>query len=196
MNVTQVFSLILASALAENLVFAETLGIGLFLRSGGKRSAALWCGGALTGLTTLASVISWAVNALVLTPLGLTELLLAVDVLLIALLEWGLRKWLEVSRSGAAAILRPYGAMLAVNSAVLGTALAVAGRGLSFPEAALWGFFSGAGFMLSSALFTSVRERLEFSECPKAFEGVPIALVTAGLLAMAFLGFSGIRILP
>ena len=84
--------------------------------------------------------------------------------------------------------------LITTNCAVLGVVLQNTQSGYSFIESVIYGVTGGIGFLLAIVLFASVRERLEFSECPKAFEGFPIALVTAGLIALAFMGFSSLDV--
>ena len=84
--------------------------------------------------------------------------------------------------------------LITTNCAVLGVVLQNTQNSYGFIESLVYGVTGGVGFLLAIVLFASVRERLEFAECPKAFEGFPIALVTAGLLALAFLGFSGLKV--
>jgi len=84
--------------------------------------------------------------------------------------------------------------LITTNCAILGIALISSDAGTGFFTSVLYAFFSGVGFSLALLLFSSIRQQLEFSECPAAFEGFPIAFVTAGLLAMTFMGFSGLKI--
>lgn len=195
MSLAELLCLAVFAVFAENIVLAQLLGICPFLGASGKMRTALGTGLAVTLIMTVASLITWAVNAFVLFPLGLDGFLQTVAFILILaalaqLAELLLKKFLP-SLHGALGLSLP---LITVNCAVLGTALLNTRENHGALMSTLCGLLGGLGFTLAIVLFASVRERLEFSECPKAFRGIPLALVTAGLLAMAFMGFSGLNL--
>lgn len=187
MRASELFSLALLASLAENLVLSQGLGSEALLTLSGKRGRVLPGAAAMTALMTLLSVLSWLVREYVLAPLGLGRLLLLVQAVILGLLCLGLEALGERLPGWGAD--RAWMAALGVNGAVLGCALLVLEKGLTLPAAALYGLFSGLGFLLVSLLLSQLRERLRFSKCPKAFEGLPILLVAVGLVAMIFTCF-------
>ena len=115
-------------------------------------------------------------------------------ILVIAALVQFIEMFLQKSMPSLYEALGVYLPLITTNCAVLGVVLQNTQSGYSFIESVIYGVTGGIGFLLAIVLFASVRERLEFSECPKAFEGFPIALVTAGLIALAFMGFSSLDV--
>ena len=130
----------------------------------------------------------------ILVPTNLTYLQTIVFILLIAALvqfvEMVLKKYM-VSLYNALGVYLP---LITTNCAVLGVVLQNTQNGYGFIESVVYGVTGGIGFLLVIVIFASIRERMEFSEWPKAFEGFPIALVAAGLIALAFMGFSGLKV--
>ncbi len=186
-------SIALGAILVSNVVFSQLLGAGPFLKGSGSLRAALGTGLAVTLVMTLTSAACWPVNEYILVPNGLKfvemAIFLLIAVFLVELLELLWRKLApgrELPSTG--------GLPLAANCAVLGVVLQNVQNVSSFLQSLTYGVAGGLGFLLAILLFAGVRERLEFAECPKAFEGLPIALVTAGLLALCFTGFSNLNI--
>lgn len=193
MNLAELLSLAIFVIFTENVVLVQLLGVRPLLDSSGKMGTALGTGLAVTLVMGLASLGTWAVNTYLLTPLGLDRFLNTVAfILMIALLVYLLELFLKRVIPSLHALPGMSLPLVATNCAVLGAVLLNTQKGLGAPESVAVGVFGGLGFTLAAVLLASVRERLEFSEYPKAFEGFPIALVTAGLLAMAFMGFSGL----
>lgn len=194
MTVTELFALALAAVTAENFILARFLDIPPFLGRGRPRGAVLGMGLAVTAALSLGSMLAWTVEAYLLGPLGLAYLRPAVCLLLVAGLVYGtgplLRKYLPEDWAALAVYLP----LAAVNGAVLGAALWSTGGALTLGTAAACGVLAGLWFTAALVLFSSVWERLEFSQPPKSFAGLPLALVAAGLLVMAFLGFSGVKL--
>lgn len=195
MNAGELLSLALITILAENVVLTQLWGVHPFLHSSEKPGIALGGGLCVTLISGLTSLCAWFFNTYLLVPYGLDQYLQTVMFVLTAaamtgLLDTGLRLALPKVRSLPGTQIP----LIAVNCSVLGIALQNAQRGFGALESAAHGVFAGLGFTLAAVLLASVRARLEFSDCPKAFEGLPIALVSAGLLAMAFMGFSGLHL--
>lgn len=187
-------SIALGAILVSNVVFAQLLGAGPFLKGSGSLRTALETGVSLTVVMTLTTAVCWPINEYILAPNGLRFVEMAVFLLtavfLVELLELAWKKLIPGRE------LPPTGGLpLAANCAVLGIVLQNVRNVSSFLQSLTYGVTGGLGFLLAILLFAGVRERLEFAECPKSFEGFPIALVTAGLLALCFTGFSGLNIL-
>ncbi len=195
MNLGELLSLAIFAILAENVVFTRFLGVDPFLSTSRKMGSAICMGLAVTVIMGLTSLCSWLVNFYVLIPTKTDRYLqilayVLIIIILVRLLGLLLRK-ISPSMHAALDVHLP---LVITNCAVLGAALLNTQNGYGALGSTLYGIFGGLGFTLATILFTSVRERVEFSECPKAFEGFPIALVTAGLLAMAFMGFAGVNL--
>ena len=187
-----IFMIMFAAILTQNFIFSRFYGCCPFLGVSDKPSTALGMGMAVTFVMTLSSAATWAVYRYLLEPFGLEYLKTIAFILVIATLvqfiEMFLRKFIPVLYSA----LGIYLPLITTNCAVLGAATINANSGRTVLEATIFGGFSGVGFALALLLFASLREKLELASPPKAMEGTPIALVTAGILAMAFSGFAGL----
>jgi electron transport complex protein RnfA len=115
-------------------------------------------------------------------------------ILVIASLVQFVEMFLQKAMPALYGALGVYLPLITTNCAVMGVVLQNTQKGYTFIESIVYGITGGIGFLLAIVLFASIRERLEFAECPKCFEGFPIALVTASLLALAFMGFSGLKV--
>lgn len=193
MTVSGFLTVIFAALLTENLVFVRLLGITPILRGTRSVKAALTTGLLITGFTCLTSLLCCLLNGLVFIPFGLEYLRTFLYVLIIALCISITGRVLKREPSRYAWWKRclPY---LTANCVVLGAALMVTEANYSPADALLFGLFAGLGFTFCAVLYAAVRARLRGMRCPKAFEGMPIALVTFGLIAMVFLGFAGLKI--
>ncbi|MGM9606680.1 MAG: electron transport complex subunit RsxA [Aristaeellaceae bacterium] len=195
MSLSQLLSLAIFAIFAENFVLVQFLGICPFLGVSKKMDTALGMGMAVTFVMGLASLCTWAVNTYLLIPLGLDSFLQTVAfILVIAALVQFVEMFLKKVMPALYTALGIYLPLITTNCAVLGVALQNTQNGYGALMSVAYGVFGGLGFTLAIILFASVRERLEFAEYPKAFDGFPIALVTAGLLAMSFMGFSGLSL--
>lgn len=191
MSFTQVLLLMFGVILVENFIFSKFYGCCPFLGVSDKPSTALGMGMAVTFVMTLSGAVTWLVYYLVLVPLGLEYLKTVSFILIIAALvqfiEMFLRKFVPALYSA----LGIYLPLITTNCAVLGCALVNIQEGFSFMVSVCYSFAAAIGFALAIVVFAGVRARMEFSDPPKAFKGFPLTLVAAGLLAMAFSGFSG-----
>jgi electron transport complex protein RnfA len=195
MSFGSLLSLAILAIFAENFVLVQFLGICPFLGVSKKMDTAFGMGMAVTFVMGLASLVTWAVNTFLLIPLGLDSFLQTVAfILVIAALVQFVEMFLKKAMPALYTALGIYLPLITTNCAVLGVALLNTQNGYGPVMSTAYGVFGGLGFTLAIVLFASVRERLEFAEYPKAFEGFPIALVTAGLLAMSFMGFSGLTL--
>lgn len=194
MTFTQIFSLIVSAVLIENFIFVKFLGCCPFLGVSKKTDTALGMSFAVIFVMTLASIVTWIVNTYILVPFGLEYMQTVAFILIIATLVQFVEMVLIKSMPALYRALGIYLPLITTNCAVLGVALLNIDKELNLFGSAVYGFAGGVGFMLAIMLFASVRERLEFCDYPKSFEGFPIALITAGLLSLAFMGFQGLKI--
>ncbi len=200
MSFTEIFAIALSAILSENFILVKFLGICPFIGVSKKTDTALGMGLAVTFVMGVASAVTWLVNHFFLDPetsvLGtdLAFMQTVVFILVIAALVQLVEMFLKKSVPALYTALGIYLPLITTNCAVLGVALLNIQNGYNFIGSVVYGITGGLGFLLAIVLFASVRERLEFSECPKSFEGFPIALVSAGLIALAFMGFSGLKI--
>ena len=183
---TSILSISLGAILINNFIFSQFLGCCPFLGCSSKVDTAVGMG--------LASAICWVVDEYVLMPLGLAFLQTLTFILVIAALVQFVEMFLKKSIPSLYSALGIYLPLITTNCAVLGVVLLNVQNKYNFIESTVYGITGGLGFLLAIVLFASVRERVEFAEYPKSFEGFPICLVTASLLALAFMGFSGMKI--
>ena len=193
----QIFELLaitLGAILANNFIFSQFLGICPFLGVSKKVDTAVGMGVAVTFVMGLASAITWLVNTFILIPLDLGYMQTVAFILVIASLVQFIEMFLQKSMPSLYTALGVYLPLITTNCAVLGVALLNIQNNYNFIESVVYGITGGLGFLLAIVLFASIRERLVFADYPKCFDGFPIALVTAGLMALAFMGFSGLKI--
>ena len=193
-QISRLLAITLAAILANNFIFSQFLGICPFLGVSKKVDTAVGMGFAVTFVMGLASAITWAVNKFILVPLDLEYMQTVAFILVIASLVQFIEMFLQKSMPSLYTALGVYLPLITTNCAVLGVALLNIQEGYNFIESVVYGITGGIGFLVAIVLFASIRERLVFAEYPKSFEGFPIALVTAGLMALAFMGFSGLGI--
>ena len=150
---------------------------------------------AVTFVMGLASAFTYGVN-IILVKLGLEYMQTVAFILVIASLVQFIEMFLKKSIPTLYTALGIYLPLITTNCAVLGVALLNIQNGYNFIESVVYGITGGLGFLLAIYLFATVRERVQFADYPKSFEGFPIALITAGLMALAFMGFSGLQVWP
>ena len=188
------FTIALNAILAENFILVKFMGICPFMGVSKKQDTALGMGIAVTFVMGIASAATWAVNEFLLVPLNLVYMQTVVFILVIAALVQLVEMFLQKAVPTLYQALGVYLPLITTNCAVLGVALLNIQEHYNFLESLVYGFTGGLGFTLAIVLFSSVRQRVEEAECPESFRGFPIALISAGLLALAFMGFSGLRI--
>ncbi len=193
-QISRLLAITLAAILANNFIFSQFLGICPFLGVSKKVDTAVGMGIAVTFVMGLASAITYAVSKFVLVPFELEYMQTVAFILVIAALVQFIEMFLQKSMPSLYTALGVYLPLITTNCAVLGVALLNIQEGYNFIESVVYGITGGIGFLVAIVLFASIRERLVFAEYPKSFEGFPIALVTAGLMALAFMGFSGLKI--
>lgn len=182
----------ISAVFVENFVLSRFLGICPFLGVSKKTSTAVGMGGAVVFVITLSSVVTWAANEYLLKNFELTYLQTIVFILVIAALVQFVETVLKKVMPSLYSALGIYLPLITTNCAVLGSALLIQERQYSLLYAVVFGFASAVGFTLAMVLFSGVRERIETSEIPVAFQGLPIALIAAALVSVAFIGFQGL----
>ena len=193
-QIYQLLAIMLGAILANNFIFSQFLGICPFLGVSKKVDTAVGMGIAVTFVMGLASAVCFLVNNYVLIPLGLGYMQTVAFILVIASLVQFIEMFLQKSMPSLYTALGVYLPLITTNCAVLGVVLLNVQNNYNFIESVIYGITGGLGFLLAIVLFASIRERLVFADYPKCWDGFPIALVTAGLMALAFMGFSGLKI--
>lgn len=194
MNPGELFAISIGAILVNNFVLVKFLGICPFLGTSKRTDTAFSMGLSVIFVMTSASMLAWLANDLFLVPFGLEYLQTILFILIIAGLVQLVEMILKKLAPPLYTALGIYLPLITTNCAVLGVALLNVQEEYGFLASVLNGFMSGVGFLLALIIFSSIRERLSFSDYPKAFKGLPIALIAASLLAMAFMGFSGLKI--
>ena len=191
---TQIIEIVLSAILINNFIFSQFLGCCPFLGCSSKIDTAAGMGLAVIFVMGLASAICWCVNEFILKALELQFLQTIAYILVIAVLVQFVEMFLKKSVPSLYAALGIYLPLITTNCAVLGVVLLNTQYKFDFLQSTIYGITGGMGFMLAICLMASVREKVEFSEYPESFNGFPIALVTAGLIALAFMGFTGMKL--
>ncbi|WP_317854978.1 electron transport complex subunit RsxA [Chakrabartyella piscis] len=184
--------IILAGIFVNNYVLAQFLGICPFLGVSKKVETATGMGVAVIFVMSLAAAVASLVYDLILVPLGIEYLYNIAFILVIASLVQFVEMFLKKAAPALYQALGVFLPLITTNCAVLGVAVLNMQTGYNFIESVISGFGGAAGFALAIILFAGIRERTEFNDTPKAFDGFPLALITAGLMSIAFLGFSGL----
>lgn len=184
--------IMLSAILLENFIFMKFYGICPFLGVSDKPSTALGMGMSVTFVMTLSSAVTYMVYYGILVRFHLEYLKTIAFILVIAALVQFIEMFLRKFVPSLYSALGIYLPLITTNCAVLGSALLNIKNGYNFIESVVFGFSAALGFTMAIVIFAGVRERLVFADPPKSFKGFPITLITAGLIAMAFSGFSGI----
>ncbi len=186
------FAIIIGAIFVNNVVLAQFLGICPFLGVSSKVETSLGMGAAVTFVMALTALVCWPLQEYVLNPLNIGYMQTIVFILVIAALvqmvEIILKK-VSPSLYQALGIFLP---LITTNCAVLGVAILMIQKEYDLLQSVTYSVSIALGFGLALVLFAGLRERLDFEEVPESFKGVPIALITAGILSMAFMGFSGL----
>ena len=194
MDFTKLLEITLSAILINNFIFSQFLGICPFMGVSKKMDTAAGMGMAVIFVMGLAAAMSWIINEFLLIPLGLEYLQTLAYILVIASLVQFVEMFLKKGMPSLYSALGIYLPLITTNCAVLGAVLINTQNNYDLIESIVYGVTGGIGFLIAIVLFASIREKLRFADYPKSFEGFPIALVTAGLLALAFMGFSGMKI--
>ena len=194
MEIFKLLSITLGAILANNFIFSQFLGCCPFLGVSKKVDTAVGMGVAVTFVMGLASAVCFVVNKYILIPLDLAYMQTVAFILVIAALVQFIEMFLQKSMPALYTALGIYLPLITTNCAVLGVVLLNVQNKYNFIESLVYGVTGGLGFLLAIVLFASIRERLVFADYPKCWDGFPIALITAGLMALAFMGFSGLKV--
>ncbi len=192
-SVTGLLAISLGAILTNNFIFAQFLGICPFLGVSKKLDTAVGMGVAVTFVMGLASAFCSGVNA-ILVALKLEYMTTVAFILVIAALVQFIEMFLKKVIPSLYSALGVYLPLITTNCAVLGVAQLNVQNSYGFIESVTYGITGGLGFLLAIVLFAAIRESLEFADVPESFDGFPIALVTAGLMALAFMGFSNLQV--
>ena len=187
-------AIIFNAILVNNIVFSQFLGICPFIGVSRKIDSAAGMGMAVTFVMAVATAVTWLLQHYVLVPLGLVYIQTIAFILVIAVLVQMLEIVMKKSAPGLYAALGVFLPLITTNCAVLGVAIIVANKDFGFIYSIVYAIATALGFTLALLLFAGIRSQLELADVPRPMRGVPVALLTAGILAMAFMGFSGIKI--
>lgn len=194
MDLGKLISIIIGSILINNFVFARFLGICPFMGVSKKVESSLGMGMAVTFVMTLASAVTYIVQTYLLVPYHLEYLQTIAFILIIASLVQFVEMAIEKLSPSLYKALGVFLPLITTNCAVLGVAILNIQEKYNFIETTVNGFAAAVGFTIALVLLAGTRERLEYADVPVAFRGIAIAFISAGILAMAFMGFSGIKI--
>jgi electron transport complex protein RnfA len=191
--INALLGILLSAILTENFILVKFYGICPFMGVSKKIDTALGMGMAVTFVMALASAACYAVN-LALVVLQVEYMQTVVFILVIASIVQVVEMFLKKSVPALYKALGVFLPLITTNCAVLGVVLVNVQEGYDFLKSVINGAAGGLGFTLAIVLFASIRERVDKTDCPQAFKGFPITLISAGLLALAFMGFSGLKI--
>ena len=183
----------IGSAFISNVVLSQFLGICPFLGVSKKVKTALGMGSAVVFVITLASFVASVIYKFILVPLNITYLQTIVFILVIAALVQFVEMFLKKSIPSLYQALGVYLPLITTNCAVLGVALTNVQKSYGIIESVVNGLATAVGFLSSITILAGLREKMEYNNIPKAFQGMPHVLLTAGLMAIAFFGFSGLK---
>lgn len=186
------FVIIIGAIFVNNIVLSQFLGICPFLGVSNKVSTSMGMGAAVTFVMTIASIVAYLLQYYVLVPLGIAYMQTIVFILVIAALVQMVEIMLKKLSPPLYQALGIFLPLITTNCAVLGVAILLVQKEFNLGESVVFAAATAVGFSLALVLFAGLRERLDMEDLPKAMKGVPIALITAGILAMAFMGFSGL----
>ena len=191
-RVKDLLIILISSSLVSNVVLSQFLGLCPFLGVSKKTSTASGMGVAVIFVITLASTVAGVIYKFILVPLDITYLQTIVFILVIAALVQFVEMFLKKFIPTLYESLGVYLPLITTNCAVLGVALTNVQKNYGILEGIVNGFATAVGFTISIIILAGIREKMEYNDIPESFKGMPIVLVTAGLMAIAFCGFSGL----
>ena len=189
----ELLAIAVGSAFISNVVLSQFLGICPFLGVSKKIDTALGMGSAVVFVITLSSAVTGVIYKFILTPLNIEYLRTIVFILVIAALVQFVEMFLKKNMKGLYNALGVYLPLITTNCAVLGVALTNVQKSYTILEGIVNGFATAVGFLISITLLAGIREKIEYNDIPKPFKGMPIVLLTACLMAIAFFGFSSLK---
>ena len=184
--------LIISAAIVNNVVLSQFLGLCPFLGVSKKVETAGGMGAAVIFVITIASLVTSLIYKFILATLGLTYLQTIVFILVIAALVQFVEMFLKKSMPALYESLGVYLPLITTNCAVLGVALNSVQYGYNILQSVVYGFGISVGFTIAIVILAGIREKMEYNDIPESWQGMPIVMVTAGLMSNAFFGFSGI----
>ena len=190
------FAIVIGAIFVNNVVLSQFLGICPFLGVSSKVETSFGMGMAVTFVMALASVVTWCLQNFVLVPFGIEYMQTITFILVIAALVQMVEIVLKKTSPALYQALGIFLPLITTNCAVLGVAIISVQKNFDLLTGVIYSVATALGFALALILFAGIRERLEVEDTPNAMRGVPIALITAGLLAMAFMGFANVVPLP
>ena len=188
----ELLTILISTILVNNFVLVQFLGLCPFMGVSNKLETAIGMASATTFVLTLASICSYMVYTFILEPLSLEYLKTIAFILVIAVVVQFAKMFIEKTSPLLYRVLGVFLPLITTNCAVLGVALLNTTKAHNFVESAIYGFGAALGFSLVLVLFSAMRERLAVSDVPMPFKGAAIAMITAGLMSLAFMGFSGL----
>jgi len=191
---TEYLLLFISTALVNNVVLVKFLGLCPFMGVSNKLDTALSMGMATTFVLTVASISSWLLEHYILQPLGIEFLRIISFILVIAAVVQFTEMLIHKTSPLLYKMLGIFLPLITTNCAVLGVAMLNVQEHHTLIQSAVFGFGSASGFTLVMVVFAGIRERLALADVPEAFSGVPIGFIAAGLLSLAFMGFSGLTV--
>lgn len=189
---TRTFLFLVSCVFTQNFVFALLLGTSALFDEDRRVETALGLGLVTAVIMAIASALCWVLDRYVLVPMHAEYLRVLCDVVVSVAVTLAAGLCLKAAFPALNEALNEVGVYIAVNCAALGAALINAEAGLGAAEAVMHGLFGGLGFMLAITLMAGIQERIRYSHIPEPMKGLPITLVSAGLMALAFMGFMGI----
>lgn len=192
-TISELLGILIMSSLINNVVLSQFLGLCPFLGVSKKVESAVGMGGALIFVITLSSAVCGLLYKFILVPLDLTYLNTIVFILIIAMLVQFVEMFLKKFVKSLYEALGVYLPLITTNCAVLGVALLNVTDEYNVLQGIVNGFATAAGFTISITILAGIREKIEYNDIPESWKGTPIVVITAGLMAIAFTGFSVLR---
>ncbi len=192
MSINEFFMILLGTVLVNNFVLVQFLGLCPFMGVSNKLESAIGMGAATTFVMTLASICTYMVDHWILAPLQLEYLRTIAFILVIAAVVQFVKMFMEKTSPLLYRVLGVFLPLITVNCAVLGVALLNTQKAHNFFESTMYGFGGAVGFSMVLILFSAMRERLAAADVPLPFKGAAIGMITAGLMSLAFMGFTGL----
>jgi electron transport complex protein RnfA len=190
--IKELLIILVSSSLISNVVLSQFLGLCPFLGVSKKTNTAAGMGTAVIFVITLSSAVTGLIYQYILTPLDLTYLQTIVFILVIAALVQFVEMFLKKFMKSLYQALGVYLPLITTNCAVLGIALTNVQKDYGILQSVVNGFATAAGFTIAIVILAGIREKMAYNDIPESFKGMPIVLITAGLMAIAFCGFSGL----
>ena len=190
--IKELILIVIGSAIVNNVVLSQFLGLCPFLGVSKKIKTSAGMGAAVIFVITIAAFVTALINKFILVPLQLTYLQTIVFILIIAALVQFVEMFLKKSIPSLYESLGVYLPLITTNCAVLGVALNAVQYEYNILESVVYGFGISVGFTIAIIILAGIREKIEYNDIPESWQGMPIVMVTAGLMSIAFFGFSGI----